>query len=176
MKGNLSWMDLEMTGLYPARDVILEIATIVTDKDLNVIAQGPVIAIHQEEEAFEAMDDWNTHTHNASGLIQRCRESAYDHESAEKETLEFLREYLLSEEAPLCGNSIHQDRRFLRKYMPDLDAFHSYRIVDVTSIREMVDRWYPDVPQFEKNGDHKALDDILDSIGELAHYREHAFK
>jgi len=173
---NLSWIDMEMTGLDPATDVVLEIATIVTDKDLQVLAEGPVIAIGQPKDVLDAMDEWNTRTHNESGLVSRCIGSHDTAASAEQKTLEFLGEYLAEGESPLCGNSVHQDRRFLRKYMPRMDAFHSYRIVDVTSFREVIDRWYPELGPYEKAGTHKALDDIRESIGELRFYKDSVFK
>ena len=166
---------MEFSGLEPKDNVIIEIAVIVTDGDLNLIAEGPVIAINHPESVFDAMDEWNTNTHNSSGLVERCLDSKETIESAQDKILDFLKENLIPNTSPLCGNSIHQDRRFLRRYMPKIDEFHTYRIIDVTSFKEAISRWYPDMPEFEKKGSHKALDDIRESIAELAHYREHVF-
>ncbi|AHK14937.1 MAG: oligoribonuclease [Thalassolituus sp.] len=171
---NLVWMDLEMTGLEPERDVIIEIATIVTDGDLNIIAEGPVFAVHQPDILLDGMDEWNTRTHGNSGLTQRVRESKTNARAAELATLEFLREHVKAGASPLCGNSIHQDRRFLVKYMPELEAFMHYRNVDVSTLKELAKRWKPSVvSSFEKKGTHQALDDIRESIAEMQHYRQH---
>ena len=173
----LVWMDLEMTGLDPERDVILEIATIVTDGSLNVIAEGPVLAVHQPDVLLDAMDDWNTKTHGNSGLTERVRNSATDTRAAELATLEFLRPYVKAGASPLCGNSIHQDRRFLVKYMPELEAYMHYRNIDVSTVKELAKRWKPAVvSSFQKQGSHQALDDIRESIAEMLHYREHFLK
>lgn len=170
----LVWMDLEMTGLDPERDVILEIATIVTDGNLNVIAEGPVLAVHQPDVLLDAMDDWNTKTHGNSGLTERVRNSTTDTRAAELATLEFLRPYVKAGVSPLCGNSIHQDRRFLVKYMPELEAYMHYRNIDVSTVKELAKRWKPAVvSSFQKQGSHQALDDIRESIAEMLHYREH---
>lgn len=170
----LVWMDLEMTGLDPERDVILEIATIVTDGNLNVIAEGPVLAVHQPDVLLDAMDDWNTKTHGNSGLTERVRNSTTDTRAAELATLEFLRLYVKAGVSPLCGNSIHQDRRFLVKYMPELEAYMHYRNIDVSTVKELAKRWKPAVvSSFQKQGSHQALDDIRESIAEMLHYREH---
>lgn len=172
----LAWMDLEMTGLDPATCTILEIATIVTDADLNILAQGPELAVHHPDAVLEAMDEWNTSHHTASGLVARVRESSVSLAEAERQTLEFLREHLDEGEAPLCGNSIGQDRRFLRAHMPDLHAYFHYRSVDVSSIKELVYRWYPPGQRARvKKSNHRALDDIQGSIEELRYYREHIF-
>ncbi|UZK02716.1 oligoribonuclease [Venatoribacter cucullus] len=173
----LVWMDLEMTGLDPERDVILEIATIVTDGNLNVIAEGPVLAVQQPDVLLDAMDDWNTKTHGNSGLTERVRNSTTDTRAAELATLEFLRPYVKAGASPLCGNSIHQDRRFLVKYMPELEAYMHYRNIDVSTVKELAKRWKPEVvSSFQKQGSHQALDDIRESIAEMLHYREHFLK
>ena len=174
---NLVWIDLEMTGLDPQSCVILEIATIVTDKELNVLAEGPVIAVHQSDELLNGMDEWCTKTHGESGLTQRCKESKYSVLDAERATLAFLREYVGPGQSPLCGNSIGQDRRFLVKYMPELEAYFHYRNIDVSTIKELVRRWQPKLMDgFSKKGVHLALDDIRESIQELKYYRETVFK
>lgn len=173
-KDNLVWMDLEMTGLEPEQDVIIEIATIVTDGDLNVIAEGPVFAVKQPDVLLDAMDEWNTRTHGNSGLTQRVKDSTTDARAAELATIEFLREHVKEGTSPLCGNSIHQDRRFLVKYMPELEAYFHYRNIDVSTLKELAKRWKPSaVSSFEKKGAHQALDDIRESIAEMQHYREH---
>ncbi|MEE9448260.1 MAG: oligoribonuclease, partial [Arenicellales bacterium] len=165
---NLVWMDLEMTGLNPEWDRIIEVATIITDGDLNIIAQGPVIAINQPDKYLESMDAWNTRTHNETGLVMRVMESETSEEQAEKQTLAFIKEHVHANVAPLCGNSICQDRRFLYRYMPTLSKFLHYRNVDVTSVKELADRWNPDIVSgFKKKNTHKELDDINDSIREL---------
>ncbi|MFY9178354.1 MAG: oligoribonuclease [Venatoribacter sp.] len=173
----LVWMDLEMTGLEPERDVIIEIATIITDNNLQVVAEGPVMAVHQPDMLLDAMDEWNTNTHGQSGLTERVRQSQTDTRLAEQKTLEFLKQYLKAGESPLCGNSIHQDRRFLVKYMPELEAFFHYRNIDVSTVKELAKRWKPEVvSSFNKQGSHQALDDIRESIAEMLHYKEHLMK
>jgi len=173
----LVWIDLEMTGLDPEKERIIEMATIITDSELNTVAEGPVIAISQPEGLLDAMDEWCTNTHGASGLTQRVKESNVTEAEAEQLTLEFLKEHLSAGESPLCGNSIGQDRRFLVKYMPELEAFFHYRNLDVSTIKELARRWRPDVLDgVKKKGSHLALDDIRDSINELRHYRAQFFK
>ena len=174
---NLVWIDMEMTGLDPEENVVLEIATIVTDKDLNVLAEGPVIAIHQSDEELAKMDDWNVNTHTKSGLVARVKASQHDEAKAVAETLDFIRQWVPERTSPLCGNSIGQDRRFMVKHMADLEAFFHYRNVDVSTIKELVRRWQPALlDQFKKSGTHQALDDIRESIAELQFYRSHVFK
>ncbi|MGM0526323.1 MAG: oligoribonuclease [Pseudomonadota bacterium] len=169
----LVWIDLEMTGLEPEQHHIIEIATIVTDAELNTIAEGPVIAIHQPQHLLDRMDDWNVKTHTGSGLVERIKQSSHDETQAARETLEFLQQYVESGSSPMCGNSICQDRRFLAKHMPDLEAFFHYRNLDVSTLKELAKRWNPAVlNSFKKQGAHEALADIRESIGELAHYRE----
>lgn len=173
---NLVWIDMEMTGLDPDENVVLEIASIVTDKDLNVLAEGPVISIHQSEAELAKMDDWNQKTHGESGLIERVRASQHDHAAAVAETLAFLRQWVPERTSPMCGNSIGQDRRFMVRHMPELEAFFHYRNVDVSTIKELVRRWKPELlAQFKKQGTHQALDDIRESVAELRFYREHVF-
>ena len=170
----LVWIDLEMTGLKPDTDVIIEMATIVTDLDLNTVAEGPVIAIHQPPEVLDAMDEWNKRTHGASGLIDRVRSSTYTMASAEKRTLESLTLLVEPGSSPMCGNSICQDRRFLARHMPTLEKFFHYRNLDVSTLKELARRWAPGlIPGFSKRGEHMALADIQESIRELAYYREH---
>lgn len=176
-KSNLIWIDLEMSGLKPETDHILEIATLVTDKDLTIIAEGPSLIIHQPEPVLEAMDDWCTTHHGQSGLTQKVRDSQISIEQAESETLAFVREWVEEGASPLCGNSIWQDRRFLIKYMPQLDAFCHYRNIDVSTLKELARRWQPSILDgFQKKGSHRALDDIIESIDELKHYRANFIK
>ncbi len=171
---HLVWIDLEMTGLDTRNDVIIEIATVVTDSELNIVAEGPVIAIHQSEERLAGMDEWNTRQHGQSGLVQRVRDSRIDEAEAERLTLEFLRQYVPAKASPMCGNSICQDRRFLARCMPDLEDFFHYRNLDVSTIKELAKRWAPAIYKgFHKESSHLALDDIKDSIAELRYYREH---
>jgi Oligoribonuclease (3''->5'' exoribonuclease) len=171
-QNRLIWIDLEMTGLEPERDVIIEIATLVTDEQLQVLAEGPVLAVRQPEEALAAMDEWNQRQHGASGLIERVRASEHDHAAAEEATLAFLREWVAPRSSPMCGNSICQDRRFLARHMPRLEAFFHYRNLDVSTLKELARRWYPATPAFKKDSVHLALDDIRGSLDELRYYRE----
>jgi oligoribonuclease len=169
---NLIWIDLEMTGLSPERDVIIEMATIVTDAELNVLAEGPVFAIHQHDLVLAGMDEWNTRQHGGSGLTQRVRESQTTTRQAEQATLDFLAQWVPAGKSPMCGNSICQDRRFLAHQMPRLEAYFMYRNLDVSTLKELARRWYPDVASgLTKNSSHLALDDIRDSIAELRYYR-----
>lgn len=171
---NLIWIDLEMTGLYPERDRIIEIATVITDAHLNILAEGPVFAIHQDESLLAHMDEWNTKQHTQSGLIERVRESDMNESKAEDQTIDFLKQYVDKGRSPMCGNSICQDRRFLYKYMPKLAAFFHYRNLDVSTLKELAARWHPKILKgIKKQSKHLALDDIKDSIEELIYYREH---
>lgn len=173
-KTNLIWIDLEMTGLIPEHDVIIEIATVVTDAQLNVVDEGPSIAIHQSNELLDGMDEWNTNQHNHSGLVKRVQESKISIAEAESQTLNFLMKYVDLGASPMCGNSICQDRRFLYNYMPDLEKFFHYRHIDVSTLKELAVRWKPNIISASyKKSRHLALSDIYDSIDELKHYREH---
>lgn len=171
---NLIWIDLEMTGLEPATDRIIEMASIVTDKHLNVLAEGPVLAIYQTEQVLSGMDDWNQRTHSASGLLARVRASAVTEAMGEQQTLAFFQEWVGSGKSPICGNSICQDRRFLANYMPALEAFFHYRNIDVSTLKELAKRWRPELLKgIQKKNTHTALDDIRESIMELQYYRQH---
>ncbi len=171
---NLIWIDLEMTGLDTFNDVIIEIATIVTDPDLNILAEGPEIAIRQPDSVLDGMDEWNTNQHTKSGLVQRIRESTWDAQQAEQATLEFLRQHTEKGKSPMCGNTICQDRRFLARLMPELEEYFHYRNLDVSSLKELARRWAPEVAKgFTKDAKHLALEDVRDSIAELKWYREH---
>jgi oligoribonuclease len=173
-KTNLIWIDLEMTGLIPEHDVIIEIATVVTDAQLNVVDEGPSIAIHQSNEILDGMDEWNTNQHNHSGLVKRVQESKISIAEAESQTLNFLMKYVDLGASPMCGNSICQDRRFLYNYMPDLEKIFHYRHIDVSTLKELAVRWKPNIISASyKKSRHLALSDIYDSIDELKHYREH---
>jgi oligoribonuclease len=173
----LIWIDLEMTGLKPESDHIIEIATVVTDKDLNTLAEGPVLAIHQSDATLAAMDDWNRRQHASSGLAARVRASTITAAQAEAQTVEFLAGWVEAGASPMCGNSICQDRRFLAREMPSLERFFHYRNLDVSTLKELARRWAPGVcSSFQKSSTHLALDDIRDSIRELSHYRAHLLR
>lgn len=170
----LVWMDLEMTGLDPeGGDRIIEMATVITDTNLNVIAEGPVIAVNQPDDLLDAMDAWNTKTHTKSGLVERVKNSTISEAQAAQMTLDFIKQHIKEKQSPLCGNSIWQDRRFLAKFMPNLEQYLHYRILDVSTIKELAKRWKPSVyKDLDKSGKHEALADILESIEELKYYRE----
>lgn len=173
---NLIWIDCEMTGLDAEKERIIEIATVVTDSHLTILAEGPVFAIHQSEELLAGMDQWNTRQHNASGLVKRVRESLVTEQAAEEKTIEFLRQYVSHGKSPMCGNSVYLDRRFLENYMPTLARYFHYRTIDVSTLKELAQRWAPRVYQgVQKESKHLALDDIKESIAELQYYRAHLF-
>ena len=171
----LVWVDLEMTGLDPETDHIIEIASLITDGDLNLIAEGPEIVIHQPDEVLEGMNEWCVKQHGESGLTEKVRNSEISLAEAEKQTVKFIRKYTGRTKVPLCGNSIGQDKMFLMKYMPRVIKHLHYRMVDVSSIKEMAHRWYPSFPKFHKQVTHRAMDDIRESVGELKYYREKLF-
>lgn len=175
-EGNLIWIDLEMTGLDPDRDRIIEIATVVTDSQLEVLAEGPILAIHQADSVLRVMDEWNTQHHGSSGLTDRVRRSGLNEMRAEQLTLEFLRQWVPSGQSPMCGNSICQDRRFLARWMPELERHFHYRHLDVSSLKELAKRWYPKLPPFRKTSAHLASDDVRASIAELSYYRSVLFR
>ncbi len=171
---NLIWLDLEMTGLVPEDDRIIEIATLVTDSQLNVLGEGPVLAIYQSDETLAKMDEWNQRTHGNSGLIDRVKSSKIDENQASEATIEFLRQFTDKNSSPMCGNSICQDRRFMARYMPELEAYFHYRNLDVSTLKELAKRWKPDIlAGLTKQGTHQAMDDIKDSVEELRYYRQH---
>ncbi|AOE50626.1 oligoribonuclease [Kangiella sediminilitoris] len=171
---NLIWVDLEMTGLDPEIDKVIEIATIVTDKDLNILAEGPVLAIHQDDDTLNNMNEWCVEQHGKSGLTQRVKDSDIDEQEASRLTIEFLKQWVPEGKSPMCGNTICQDRRFMVKHMPQLEAYFHYRHIDVSTIKELARRWKPKIlPGFTKSATHLALDDIRESIAECAYYREH---
>jgi oligoribonuclease len=173
---NLVWIDLEMTGLIPEKERIIEIATVVTDSNLNILAEGPSHAIKQPDSFLDSMDDWNTDQHGRSGLIDRVRQSDIDESQAMQSTIQFLLKWVKKGESPMCGNSITLDRRFLIKYMPELESIFHYRNIDVSTLKELAKRWTPEIESvFNKKGAHLALDDIYESIAELAYYRKNMF-
>lgn len=173
-KQNLIWIDLEMTGLDPEKERIIEIATIVTDKDLNILAEGPVLAIHQSDALLSQMSEWCVKTHTANGLVERVKQSKLTERAAELQTLDFLKKWVAKGASPICGNSVAQDKRFLYRYMPDLAEFFHYRHLDVSTLKELASRWKPEIlTQFSKKNTHLALDDIKESIEELKFYRRH---
>jgi oligoribonuclease len=174
--GNLVWIDMEMTGLDPEKEKIIEIATIVTDSQLNIIEEGPVFAIHQPNDLLSRMDSWNTKQHNSSGLVDRVKNSTINEKEAETATLEFLKKHVPPGKSPMCGNSVHQDRRFLCLYMPELERFFHYRLLDVSTLKELAQRWAPKIYSgLQKDSKHLALSDIRDSIEELKYYRQYLF-
>ncbi|HIF17586.1 MAG TPA: oligoribonuclease [Cycloclasticus sp.] len=172
-KQNLIWIDLEMTGLEPATDSIIEIATIVTDKELNVLAEGPVLAVRQSKQTMDAMDDWNQHHHGQSGLIERVLSSTLSESDVASQTINFLEQWVPKGASPMCGNSICQDRRFMVNYMPTLETYFHYRNLDVSTLKELASRWAPEIMKgFKKKATHQALDDVIESIEELKYYRQ----
>jgi len=173
---NLVWIDLEMTGLDPDQDVIIEVAVLITDSELNIIADGPDLAIHRSERELSVMNAWNRRTHHGSGLIKRVKASDITIDQAEAQILEFVQQWTVEGKAPLCGNSVHQDRRFLYGEMPRLIDWLNYRIVDVSTVKELAKRWYPELERFVKQEQHRALDDIRESIDELRWYRQQIFR
>ena len=176
MSDDLIWIDLEMTGLDPEKHVIVEIATIVTDEQLNIVAEGPEIAITHPENILAEMEEWSREHHQASGLLDRVKASPYICRQAEQETIDFVSQHCRKNQSPLCGNSVWQDRLFLLKHMPRLEDFLHYRIIDVSSIKELVKKWYPSLPYFKKQNDHLAMKDIKASIEELKFYRQNVFR
>ena len=174
-KDHLIWIDLEMTGLDPERDVIIEAAVLITDADLNVIADGPELAIHRSDDELSVMNKWNRKTHHGSGLIKRVRTSDVTIAQAEAEILEFVQQWTVEGKSPLCGNSVHQDKRFLYREMPQLVDWLHYRIIDVSTVKELATRWYPELEKFAKQERHRAMDDIRESIAELRWYRQRIF-
>jgi len=172
----LVWIDLEMTGLDITKESIIEIATVVTDGELNILAQGPNLAVHVSDELLENMDEWNTSHHTASGLVDRVKNESVSVQEAEAQTLEFLKKWVPKGKAPLCGNSVWNDKKFMEKEMPDLVDYLHYRMIDVSTVKELARRWYPHVERYEKKGAHLALDDILESIEELKHFRTRVFQ
>jgi len=176
LNNKLIWIDLEMTGLDPERDLILEIATVITDCNLEPVAEGPNIAINQPEELLLSMDEWARTHHEKSGLLDLVNKSSYDCQGAEQATVEFVSIYCKKGESPLCGNSVWHDRQFLKRHMPTLEEFFHYRNIDVSSIKELVRRWYPSLSPYEKRNPHRALSDIKESINELRFYRQKVFQ
>ena len=174
-KDNLIWIDLEMTGLDPEKEKIIEIATLITDSQLNIVAEGPNIIINQPKSLLDGMDEWNQNQHGSSGLIDAVKKSAVTTQMAEIETLDFISKYVGNKKSPMCGNTVSHDRRFLAKYMPDLESYFHYRHVDVSSVKELISRWMNDAQTYEKKGSHRAKDDIKESINELKLYKQMLF-
>ena len=172
---NLIWIDLEMTGLDPEKERIIEIATIITDSNLTIVAEGPNLVINQPKEHIDAMDEWNTNQHSNSGLIKSVQQSSISEQAAEIETLEFISKYVGNKKSPMCGNTVSHDRRFLAKYMPGLESYFHYRHVDVSSVKELISRWMNDAQTYDKKGSHRAMDDIKESINELKLYKQMLF-
>lgn len=176
-QNRLIWIDMEMTGLVPESDHVLEVAVVITDSELNTVAEGPVLVVHQDNAILDAMDDWNKSTHGRSGLIDRVKSSVLDNAQVEAQMMGFLQEYVPSGASPMCGNSICQDRRFLARWMPRLESYFHYRNLDVSTLKELVKRWKPEIAKgLKKHGKHEALADIYESIEELKYYREHFIK
>lgn len=176
-QNRLIWLDMEMTGLLPERDRIIELAIVITDNQLETVAESPVFAIHQSDETLAGMDDWNKSTHGKSGLIDRVKASSTDEASASTQMLAFLAQYVPKGVSPMCGNTIHQDRRFMNRWMPELEDWFHYRNLDVSTLKELMKRWKPELAKgMSKHGKHEALADIYESIGELKYYREHFIK
>ena len=172
---NLIWIDLEMTGLDPEKERIIEIATIITDSNLTIVAEGPNLVINQPKELIDSMDEWNTNQHGNSGLIKSVQQSSISEQAAEIETLEFISKYVGNKKSPMCGNTVSHDRRFLVKYMPGLESYFHYRHVDVSSVKELISRWMNDAQTYDKKGSHRAMDDIKESINELKLYKQMLF-
>ena len=175
-RDNLIWIDLEMTGLDPEKERIIEIATLITDSQLNILAEGPNIIVSQSKSLLDQMDDWNQNQHGSSGLIDEVKKSAVTEQMAEIETLEFISKYVGPKQSPMCGNTVSHDRRFLSKYMPELENYFHYRHIDVSSVKELIVRWMNQAQSYQKNSNHRALDDIKDSINELKHYKKLLFE
>ena len=172
---NLIWVDLEMTGLDPEKERIIEIATIITDTNLNIVAEGPNLIIHQPKELIANMDEWNTNQHGSTGLIKAVHESSVTEQEAEMRTLEFISKFVGHKRSPMCGNTVSHDRRFLAKYMPSVESYFHYRHIDVSSVSELISRWMNDAQTYDKQGSHRAKDDILESINELKLYKRILF-
>lgn len=176
-QNHLIWLDMEMTGLYPESNHIIEVAIVITDNELNTVAEGPTLVVHQSDSVLDAMDDWNKSTHAKSGLIERVKASTLNEAEVEARCLAFLKEYVPARTSPMCGNSICQDRRFMARWMPELEAYFHYRNLDVSTLKELARRWKPDMAKgVKKHGKHEALADIYESIEEMKHYREHFIK
>ena len=176
-QNNLIWLDMEMTGLIPETDRVIEVAIVITDNDLNTVAEAPVLVVHQPDSVLDGMDSWNKSTHGKSGLIDKVKASALDDAGVEEQMLAFLKEYVPAKTSPMCGNSICQDRRFLARWMPQMEDYFHYRNLDVSTLKELAKRWKPEVAQgLKKHGKHEALADIYESINEMKHYREHFIK